>query len=287
MILIADAGSTKLHWCLMVAGGHTEDFYTDGINPMFQTMIAMKNSISNQLLPQIGPRLWAGTLTHIFFYGAGCTPEKIPYVEEALQSVFRKAEVHVASDMLGAARGLLGHQEGVACILGTGSGSCYYDGEKIAWNVPSLGYVLGDEGSGAVIGKRLVGDLLKNQLPQGLKEQFLEEMNTSVADIFEKVYRQPFPNRFLASLQPWCERHIDIPEVRALIKSCMSDFVTRNLKQYPAENPIGMVGSIAYCYRDIIAEVMAENGLKMGEVLRDPIPGLCDYHRADCVPTLE
>ena len=177
MILIADSGSTKVHWCLLTASGQCSDVFTDGINPLFQTTIAMQNSISNQLLPQIAPLLWAGTLTHIFFYGAGCTPEKKIFVQKALEAVFKKAEVHVESDMLGAARGLLGHNVGVACILGTGSGSCFYNGETIEWCVPSLGYILGDEGSAAVLGKRLVGDLLKNQLGDDLKESFFKDLD--------------------------------------------------------------------------------------------------------------
>ena len=160
MILIADSGSTKVHWCLMAANGHTAEFITDGINPLFQTSDAMRNSICNQLLPQMASMLWAGTISHVFFYGAGCTPEKSPFVEKAIESVFKKAKVFVASDMLGATRGLLGHEKGVACILGTGSNSCLYDGEQIVKNVPSLGFILGDEGSAATLGKRLVSDLL-------------------------------------------------------------------------------------------------------------------------------
>ena len=175
MILLADSGSTKVHWCLVTASGQCSDVFTDGINPLFQTTIAMQNSICNQLLPQISSLLWAGTLTHVFFYGAGCTPEKKVFVQRALEQVFKKAEVSVESDMLGAARGLLGHHSGVACILGTGSGSCFYDGEKIDWCVPSLGYILGDEGSAAVLGKRLVGDLLKNRLRQAARRRPAEK----------------------------------------------------------------------------------------------------------------
>ena len=182
MILIADSGSTKVHWCLMAANGQSTDVMTDGINPFFQTSDAMRNSISNQLLPQIGHLLWAGKVTHVFFYGAGCTPEKIPFVQKAIQGVFRSAEVVVSSDMLGAARGLLGQQKGVACILGTGSGSCLYEAGQIKWAVPSLGYILGDEGSAAVMGKRLVGDLLKNQLGEDLKQEFLELNHLTMAD---------------------------------------------------------------------------------------------------------
>ena len=297
MILIADSGSTKVHWCLLTASGQCSDVFTDGINPLFQTTIAMQNSISNQLLPQISSLLWAGTLTHVFFYGAGCTPEKKVFVQKALEAVFKKAEVHVESDMLGAARGLLGHNAGVACILGTGSGSCFYDGEKIAWAVPSLGYILGDEGSAAVLGKRLVGDLLKNQLGDDLKEAFFKEYETSMADIIEKVYRQPFPNRFLAKLSRFCADHIDDPRIRALVYDHFVQFIRRNLKQYFAKNEkmvndqmvnaVGFVGSIAYYYRPILEEAMAAEGIPVGTILQDPVEGLKEYHKSAVVPTTE
>lgn len=298
MVLIADSGSTKVHWCLLTASGQSSDVFTDGINPLFQTTIAMQNSISNQLLPQIAPLLWAGTLTHIFFYGAGCTPEKKIFVQKALEAVFKKAEVHVESDMLGAACGLLGHQPGVACILGTGSGSCCYDGEKIDWCVPSLGYILGDEGSAAVLGKRLVGDLLKNQLGDDLKELFFKEYETSMADIIEKVYRQPFPNRFLAKLSKFCADHIEDPRIHALVYDHFVQFIRRNLLQYfhtseqgksvfSEAKPVSFVGSIAYYYKPILEEAMRAEKLPLGTVLKDPIEGLKEYHKSSIVPTTE
>ena len=292
MILLADSGSTKVHWCLVTASGQCSDVFTDGINPLFQTCDAMRNSICNQLLPQISSLLWAGTLTHVFFYGAGCTPEKKVFVHRALEQVFKKAEIFVASDMLGAARGLLGHHPGVACILGTGSGSCFYDGEQIEWCVPSLGYILGDEGSAAVLGKRLVGDLLKNQLGDDLKEAFFAEYNTSMADIIEKVYRQPFPNRFLAKLSKFCADHIEDPRIHDLVYDHFVQFIRRNLVQYfkesgvrSQESGVGFVGSIAYYYRPILEEAMKAEGMPMGTVLKDPIEGLKEYHKDSIIPT--
>ena len=295
MILIADSGSTKVHWCLVTASGQCSDFRTDGINPMFQTCDAMRNSICNQLLPQIAPLLWAGTLTHVFFYGAGCTPEKKVFVQKALETVFKKAQIQVESDMVGAARGLLGHNAGVACILGTGSGSCYYNGENIEWNVPSLGYILGDEGSAAVLGKRLVGDLLKNQLGDDLKEAFFKEYETSMPDIFEKVYRQPFPNRFLAKLSKFCADHIEDKRIHDLVYDHFVQFIRRNVVQYfpmtndksPITNGIGFVGSIAYYYRPILEEAMKAEGLPLGTILQDPIEGLKEYHKDAIIPTTE
>ena len=307
MVLLADSGSTKVHWCLVTASGQYSDVFTDGINPLFQTSDAMRNSICNQLLPKISQLLWAGTLTHVFFYGAGCTPEKKVYVQKALEAVFKKAEVSVESDMLGAARGLLGHTPGVACILGTGSGSCFYDGEKIDWCVPSLGYILGDEGSAAVLGKRLVGDLLKNQLSYSdsvltakrsnsdsgltdevdLKNLFFKEQETSMADIIEKVYRQPFPNRFLAKLSKFCADHIDDPRIHNLVYDHFVQFIRRNLVQYKASAPIGFVGSIAYYYKPVLEEAMKAEGLPMGTILKDPIEGLKEYHKDVIIPTTE
>ena len=294
MILIADSGSTKVHWCLITASGQCSDVITDGINPLFQTTIAMQNSISNQLLPKIAPLLWAGTLTHVFFYGAGCTPEKKVFVQKALETVFKKAEVHVASDMLGAARGLLGHHAGVACILGTGSGSCYYDGENIEWGVPSLGYILGDEGSAAVLGKRLVGDLLKNQLGEDLREAFFKEYDTNMADIIEKVYRQPFPNRFLAKLSKFCADHIEDQRIHDLVYDHFVQFIRRNLVQYfkhsefsLQHSAVGFVGSIAYYYKPILEEAMRAEGLPLGTILQDPVEGLKEYHKDAIIPTTE
>jgi len=272
---------------------------------LFQTSDAMRNSICNQLLPKISQLLWAGTLTHVFFYGAGCTPEKKVYVQKALEAVFKKAEVSVESDMLGAARGLLGHTPGVACILGTGSGSCFYDGEKIDWCVPSLGYILGDEGSAAVLGKRLVGDLLKNQLSYSvsdhtakrsnsdsgltdevdLKKLFFKEQETSMPDIIEKVYRQPFPNRFLAKLSKFCADHIEDKRIHDLVYDHFVQFIRRNLVQYKADAPIGFVGSIAYYYRPILEEAMQAEGMPLGTILQDPIEGLKEYHKDAVVPT--
>lgn len=287
MVLLADSGSTKVHWCLVTASGQYTDIFTDGINPFFQTSDAMRNSICNQLLPKIAPLLWAGTLTHIFFYGAGCTPEKKGFVQKALEGVFKKAEVHVESDMLGAARALLGHNAGVACILGTGSGSCYFNGENIDWCVPSLGYILGDEGSAAVLGKRLVSDLLKNQLGDDLKEAFFKEYETSMPDIFERVYRQPFPNRFLAKLSKFCADHIEDKRIHDLVYDHFVQFIRRNLVQYHVSSPIGFVGSIAYYYKPILEEAMKAENMPLGTILQDPIEGLKEFHKDAIIPTTE
>ncbi len=300
MILIADSGSTKTHWSLLTANGHHQEFKTDGINPMLQTEEEIYASVSNGLLPQIGPLMWAGKVTNIFFYGAGCTPEKKVLVAGALTRIFKDAAVEVASDMLGAARGLFADKAGVACILGTGSGSCLYDGSQIAWAVPSLGYILGDEGSAATLGKRLVGDLLKNQLGEDLKHAFLAEYNLTQADILDHVYKQPFPNRWLAGLARFCHGHLDDPRIYKLVYDHFDSFVTRNVAQYHAEyrgtidnrmatvpTPLStaFVGSVAYFYADVLRNVMVQHGYRIAKILQDPLEGLIAYHRKDVIPT--
>jgi len=296
MILIADSGSTKTHWCLLTASGQHSEFYTDGINPFFQTAEQIEQSVSGQLLPQIAQLLWAGSLTNIYFYGAGCTPEKSVIVREALLKVFPKAKAEVYSDMVGAARGLLKRNKGVACILGTGSNSCYYDGEQICKNVPSLGFILGDEGSGAVLGKRLVADILKNQLPGFLKEKFLAQYQVTQADIIEHVYRQPFPNRYLAQFSRFCAENIEEEPIRQLVYDHFASFVVRNIQQYyELENgienpetknlPIGFVGSIAYYYQDILRQVLTDYGFILADIMVTPMQGLIAYHKQDVVPT--
>ncbi len=280
MILIADSGSTKTHWCLKAANGQTSEFFTDGINPFQQTSDGIRSSISVQLLPQIAKLMWVGPITHIYFYGAGCTPEKKPLVVAALKACFKQAEtIVVESDMLGAAVGLLGNQEGIACIMGTGSNSCLYDGKAIVKNVPALGFILGDEGSGAVLGKRLVADLLKNQMGEELKEKFLTQYNTSQAEIIDNVYRKPFPNRYLASLSKFASENLDNEKVYALVYDHFAQFVIRNLKQYPAL-PVGFIGSIAYYYQDVLKKVLADHGLELGKILQSPMEGLKEYHQA-------
>ena len=277
MKLIADSGSTKTHWLLTTNSGQCSEFFTDGINPVLQSEDAIYACISNQLLPQMANMLWVGPISDVFFYGAGCTPEKKVVVQQVIERIFKHAKVQVASDMLGAARGLFGHEKGVACILGTGSGSCFYDGEQIGWCVPSLGYVLGDEGSAATLGKRLVGDVFKNQLGADVKLLFENETGLNQADIIEHVYRQPFPNRWLANLARFCAEHLDIPAIRQLVYEHFESFVTRNLDQYESKC-VGFVGSVAYYYREVLEEVLLDHGYTLSAILQDPIPGLKRYH---------
>lgn len=285
MQLIADAGSTKTVWSLLTRSGHSENFQTEGINPFFQSENDIADIVSNRLLPQLAKHLWVGPITNIYFYGAGCTKEKSVIVKNALSRFFKKSEIVVDSDMVGAAVALFGKQTGVACILGTGSNSCLWSDEQIKFQVPSLGFILGDEGSGGALGKRLVADLLKNQLNEELKHKFLTENNLTQADIIERVYRQPLPNRFLASLSKFCADNISDENIKALVKRHFAEFADRILVQYKnvalsagiEDLKFGFVGSVAYYYEPFLREVMTERGLQISEILKDPIKNLSNH----------
>ena len=276
MILIADSGSTKTDWCVVEDGEMIQRVFTKGMNPFFQTEEEMKAELTEALLPQLPKK----DLEAVYFYGAGCTPEKTPQVHSAISAVLPvKGDIEVYSDMVGAARGLCGHKAGIACILGTGSNTCYYDGENITANVSPLGFILGDEGSGAVLGKLMVGSLLKNQMTPGLKEKFLKQFKLTPPEIIDRVYRKPFPNRFLASLSPFLSQNIEDPTVHALVLDAFKAFLKRNVMQYEYQNcEVNLIGSVAYYYRAILAEAAEAMGVKLGTILQSPMPGLIDYH---------
>jgi len=276
MILIADGGSTKADWCVSAQGKQLQRITTHGINPFFLSEDAIGEEIRTSLLPE----LQTHTFDALYFYGAGCLPEKIPMMQNALSNNIDVKTVEVHSDILAAARGLSGRDPGIICILGTGSNSCYYDGEKIVSNVSPLGFILGDEGSGAVLGKLLIGDLLKNQLPAELKEKFLQEYDLTYGMIIERVYRQPFPNRFLAGLSPFLLQNIEEPSLKSLVFNSFRSFLTRNVMQYDYKiHQVYFIGSIAYYYRDILEEAVTSLGMKLGGIMQNPMDGLIKYHK--------
>ena len=193
MILIADSGSTKTDWCVVLNDTPIKRIGTKGLNPFFQSEEEVQQELAHSLLPQLPE----GTINSVYFYGAGCTPEKAPVIRRAIaDSLPIVGNIKAYSDMLAAARGLCGHEAGIVCILGTGSNSCFYNGKELVNNVSPLGFILGDEGSGAVLGKLLVGDILKNQLSPAVKEAFLKQFDLTAPEIIDRVYSQPFPNRF-------------------------------------------------------------------------------------------
>lgn len=278
MILIADSGSTKTDWCLVEHGEVLQQIFTKGTNPFFQSEEEISNEIAANLLPQ----LKTAETDAVYFYGAGCAfPDKIETVRRAiLRHLQVKGEVEVSTDMLAAARGLCGHRAGIACIMGTGSNSCYYDGEKIVQNVSPLGFILGDEGSGACLGKLLVGDILKNQMTPELKEKFLSQFNLTPADIIDRVYRKPFPNRFLASLSPFLAQNLNEPCIHSLVLNSFKSFLKRNVMQYDYQNhEVHFIGSVAYYYKDVLAQATDEMDIRLGTILKSPMEGLIAYHR--------
>ena len=278
MILIADSGSTKTDWCVVENGQPIQQISTKGINPFFQSEEEISNEIATSLLPQ----LKTNALDAVYFYGAGCGfPDKIAMVHRAITKHLQiKREVEVNTDMLAVAHGLCQHEAGIACIMGTGSNSCYYDGKQIVSNVSPLGFILGDEGSGAVLGKLLVGDILKNQMTPELKEKFLKQFGLTPADIIDHVYRKPFPNRFLASLSPFLAQNIDEPCIHALVLGSFKSFLNRNVMQYEnfRNSKVHFIGSVAFYYKTILAEAAQEMNIQLGTIIKSPMEGLIKYH---------
>lgn len=276
MILIADSGSTKTSWALVDQGGMVFEYTTLGINPFFQTCEEIEEDLNKNLYPKIKQI----NVDEIFFYGAGCAlPEKKEIVASVLRVFYPKATIHVESDLLGAARSLCKTTPGIACILGTGSNSCFYNGEAIIKNVSPLGYILGDEGSGAVLGKLFVADCLKNQMPARIVDRFYKRFELTPAIILDKVYKQPFPNRFLASLSIFLSENISEHEIQDLIYKGFVDFFNRNVKQYDYENYIAnIVGSIGYHFSEILKEAAEETGVTIGTIEKSPMRGLIEYH---------
>lgn len=276
MMLIADSGSTKTDWCVILDNTPIKRIGTKGLNPFFQSEEKIQHELTHSLLPQLPE----GTIDSVYFYGAGCTPEKAPTLRRAIaDSLPIVGNIKAYSDMLAAARGLCGRKAGIACILGTGSNSCFYDGKEIVNHISPLGFILGDEGSGAVLGKLLVGDILKNQLSPAIKEAFLKQFDLTVPEIIDRVYRQPFPNRFLASLSPFIAQHLEEPGIRQLVLGSFIAFLRRNVMQYDyTQYPAHFIGSVAHCYKEILQEAAQETGIRIGKILQSPMEGLIQYH---------
>ena len=275
MKLIAESGSTRTEWALVEDNRLIQRAFTEGLNPYFQT----RREISRSVRLGLPEHFFKRKLEQVYYYGAGCTSyEKKNVLGASLVAQF-KTPIQVESDLLAAARGLFKCEAGIACILGTGSNSCLYDGKGIVKSISPLGFVLGDEGSGAVLGKLLVGDVLKNQLPAALQEAFWAESGLTPAIIMEKVYKGSFPNRFLASLSPFLLRHIEEPAIRDLVSNSFRAFFTRNVMQYDyREHPVYLTGSIAWYYQDILKDVAREFELRLGTIVQSPVQGLIHYH---------
>lgn len=276
MILIADSGSTKTDWCVAKDGFTVKRFTTQGINPYHQDERRINGIVLDELLPQTGEY----KLKKIVFYGSGCRDEIIPTMKNILYSAFNNnVEVEIYSDLLGAARAICGHEEGIACILGTGSNSCLYDGKKIVGNIPPLGYILGDEGSGATLGKIFINEIFKNSQMNDLKKEFLQVLKMTEGDIIDRVYRQPMANRFLASLAPFIHSHIERHEVNEIVTENFRQFLLKNVKRYHRDDlQVSFIGSIAWHFKSQLLQSALEENVYVGSVEKSPMDGLLRYH---------
>jgi N-acetylglucosamine kinase-like BadF-type ATPase len=278
--IIADSGSTKTDWYIGFSPINGRRLASPGLNPFFTQADDLYRTVHELFAADELKEYFAKSeALRLHFYGAGCTPEMVPTVHGALARQFPEAEIEVESDLLGAARALCGRQAGIAGILGTGSNSCQYDGEHLIRQVSPLGFILGDEGSGAVLGRKLVGDVLKAQLPAEICQDFEQTYGLSRAHIINKVYREPNPNRFLASLAPFLSRHRRHPAVRALLVSSFGEYFRRNIHAYDyATLPVHLCGSIAYYFQDELQAAATSEHVRLGRILKAPMEGLQAYH---------
>ncbi len=277
MILIADSGSTSCDWALLSADNSIPWRHRcDGINPVFQSA----QEIENILRQELSSLFHEYPISRIAFYGAGCLPSKVATMQAVFQTLFPSCQtIGVHSDIWAAIHALCGREEGIACILGTGSNSCLFDGRSIVQQTSPLGFILGDEGSAAYLGKNFLGLLLKDQLPLGMRQDFLDTYGLSVDDIIEHVYRRPFPNRFLASFSPFilAQSHLDL--IRDFLIESFSQFLVRNVKNYHRPDlPIHFVGSVAHYYRPFVQAALRRHSLIEGEIVQSPLEGLIRYY---------
>lgn len=289
ILLTADSGSTKTTWRLATDEKPTESAYinTQGINPIHQNDEEILSILRKELLPQMADtgrtHGWSSTrVSRISFYGAGCFGEFSDKVSHLLGEVFPQATaITVDSDLMGAAIALYGHEPGIACILGTGANSGLYDGERIVAHTNPMGYILGDEGSGASLGKSFLNLLYKGHLPHSLRQEFERSTGMGYAEVVQRVYREPLAARFLASLSPFIHSHLDVPEVSQMVTDRFRDFFRLHIAPYrsatgattAATTPtaVGFVGSVAYHYRDLLGQAAESEGFTLGKVLRQPL----------------
>ena len=272
-ILIADSGSTKTEWDL-----DGLRIKTQGINPFHQDDDTIRAILYDELLPQLYSHCSVSEFSSlkVSFYGSGVRPELEEKIVRLLSEAFPEAkQIDAHSDLLGAAIALCGHSEGIACILGTGANSCLFDGQRIVKNTPPMGYVLGDEGSGAVLGIRFLNALYKDRLPHTILSDFEAYIGMNLAQVIDRVYRQPLANRWLASLSEFIHAHMDEPLIEALVVENFRDFLRYNVDPYGRRDlPVSALGSIAYYYQSQFLEALKSEGYTMGKILRGPLDGL-------------
>lgn len=276
MKVIADSGSTKTNWVVISNSGEKTSLFSEGINPYFLDVQKIeeivKASFNNIVLQEV---------EEVYFYGAGCaSPEKCGIVHSALTVIFPKADVETNSDLLAAAHALFGHNEGVACILGTGSNAAVYNGSDFIDKIQSLGYLLGDEGSGSYIGKLLIQQYFRKEMPADLRANFESKFKLDTSIVLESLYKKPFPNRYLASFTTFVSDYSQSNYIQELIRIAFRDFVKYQLSSLKIERNIelGFVGSIAFYFQDILKRELQKEGYKLASVIKEPIHNLVDFH---------
>lgn len=280
MLLIADSGSTKTDWRFLEKGKAPIAIRTEGYNPYIIPAEKIEESLFRELVPSLNGKAPLA----IHFYGAGCgTPEKKNVVASALRIVFPSAEIIIETDLLGAARALCGHEPGIAAILGTGSNSCSYDGETILENRPSLGYVLGDEGGGAALGKQLLRLFLYGDMEELLEKNFRNRFQLDRAQILDSIYRQPLPNRFLASFAKFIFQNIEHPQCAQLVIENFRSFFRHHINRYEQAKhwPLHVTGSVGFYFSNLLRRVAEEEGVRIGRITETPIAGMVNFYEEE------
>ncbi len=275
-VIIADSGSSKTEWRIVENGIPGTSLFSAGFNPYFVDSVQI-SSILKKELPITGDEQF----DQLYFYGTGCNSvAKEDIIKNGVKGYLNVRSVFVGSDLLGAARSLCLDQPGIACIMGTGSNSCYYDGTRIFANIPPLGYILGDEGGGAVMGRKLVAGILKKQFNESLRQKFMDRYKLTTAEILDNVYTKPFPNRFLGNFAVFLSENIEEPEIRQIINTSFEEFIVRNILQYPEslKLPVHFTGSIAFHFSEILVDQLRKFDLQPGIITHTPMENLVKYH---------
>ncbi len=277
MKLIVDSGTTKTHWVLLDGKKIIADFTTTGFNPYYSSADEIRSNIGKELPVQMKTR----QVDNIYFYGTGCsTPGNCSKVQTILQQFFANALIETHHDLYGAAVALQKNRKGIAAILGTGSNSCLWNGKEIVENIPSTGWIIGDEGSATYLGKIMLKAFLSGEMPETITQDFYSFTGLDFEGILHKIYSEPQPNRWISGLSPFASRHMKNQAVRKLIRKNFRDFLETQVKKYTGyhECEISFTGSVAWYFREVLHEVLKEEGLHLGIILQQPMEGLIEFH---------
>jgi len=279
MILIADSGGSKLDWRMLYNNGRIDQAHGPGFNPYYQPALHLKKSMEENLIPKVKDEV-----SKVFFYGAGVSSENNQrIVSTVLQEFFPKAQIEINWDLLAAARSLCGHDAGIACILGTGSNSCFYDGKEITYHVPTVGWILGDEGGGAFLGKRLLIDYIRGEMPEKLKNQFYTRFQLEREQILENIYQKEKPSTFLGSFSKFIFQHLKEPYCYQLVYSSFEEFFHKNVMKYDnfRDVRVHFTGSVAFYFSDVLRQVGNDLGIVVKNISESPIAGLTLFHQKE------